>query len=205
MNNPVPSRVEKRKIEFREKIADAAYELIVRDGVANTSVASIVKHADIAHQTFFNHFPTKNHLLHYIADRIAEMANVIYAETEAQQMTPPKKFEYCFSKISLKMTKLDVNTKELVVHLFIGVPEGTNDIKIAQTKRLNQVIYDILQAAKKQNGLAPGFSLDTLVEIVRGIFVATIINWASQDDYPLVEQMDKVIKFINYSVFVDNK
>ncbi len=204
-DKPAPSRVEKRKIEFRDKIADAAYELIVRDGVANTSVASIVKHADIAHQTFFNHFPTKNHLLLYIADRIAELANAIFTETGEQQITPPKKIEYCFSTISLEMTQLDPNIKELVTHLLIGTPEGTNAIKSSQGERLNQIIHDILQEAKKQNTLAPGFSLVTLVEIVRGIFVSTIINWASQEDYPLIEKMNKAIKFINYSVFVNNK
>ncbi len=204
-NKPATSRVEKRRIEFSEKIADAAYDLFIRDGVSNTSIASIVKHADIAHQTFFNHFPTKNHLLLHISVRIGEMAHVIFTETDSQKISPPKKIEYCFSKIAFEMTQLHPNIKELVTHVLIGTPDKTNEIKVMQAQRLNQAIYSILSEAKKQKLLVSGFSIDTLAEIVRGIFVATIITWASEEDYPLVEKMKQAIKFINHSVFVNNK
>ncbi len=202
---PATTRVEKRKVEFREKIADAAYELFIRDGVSNTSVASIVKHADIAHQTFFNHFPTKNHLLLHLADRIGDLAIAIFTETDSLDITPPEKIEYCYSKLIQETIKLDPNMKELICIVLIGTPEGTNEIKAEQDMRLNQAIYSILKEAEEQNLLTPGFSLNSLAETVKGMFVYTFINWARQDDYPIVDRMDEVIRFIKHSVFVDRQ
>lgn len=201
-NTPKQTRAEKRKVEFREKIADAAYELFIRDGVSNTSVASIVKHADIAHQTFFNHFPTKNHLMLHLADRIGDLAFTIFAEIEILDISPPDKIAYCYSKLIQETIKLDPNIKELIGIVLIGTPEATNAIKAEQDIRLNQAIYNILEEADEQNLLAPDFSLDSLVETVKGMFVYTFINWARQDNYPIVERMDEVIRFIKHSVFI---
>lgn len=201
-NTPRQTRAEKRKVEFREKIADAAYELFIRDGVSNTSVASIVKHADIAHQTFFNHFPTKNHLMLHLADRIGDLAFTIFAETKILDISPPDKIAYCYSKLIQETIKLDPNIKELICIVLIGTPEATNEIKAEQDIRLNQAIYNILAEADEQNLLVPDFSLDSLVETVKGMFVYTFINWARQDNYPIIERMDEVIKFIKHSVFI---
>ena len=203
-NAHAKTRVEKRKEEFREKIADAAYELFVRDGVSNTSVASIVKHADIAHQTFFNHFPTKNHLLLYLADRIGDLAFAIFQETDKLDISPPEKIEYCYSKLIQETIKLHPNMKELISIVLIGTPEGTNEIKEEQDQRLNMAIYKILKQAEQQNLLVPDFTLESLAETVKGMFVYTFINWARLDDYPIVERMDEVIRFIKHSVFVND-
>ena len=61
------SRRERRKLEMRNRILEAAFELFDTKGVEATKVTEICDRADVAHKTFFNHFPTKQHVLREIA------------------------------------------------------------------------------------------------------------------------------------------
>lgn len=202
-SNKLPSnRARRRKEELREKIADAAYELFVRDGIANTSIAAIVRHADIAHQTFFNHFPTKDHLLLCLADRLGDLGHVIFEETARLAISPPDKIDYCYRRLAQEAIQLPPNMKELLAIVLIGQPGATNAIREEQDIRLDQAIRRILEEAEQQELLAPGFSTDFLAEMVKGFFVYTFISWVRLENYPLEERMAEVIRFIRHSVFV---
>ena len=74
------NRIERRKIEFRDNITRAAMKLFEEQGIVETSVAAIIKEADIAHKTFFNHFPTKDHLLRYIAGSYSDKAYDVFRQ-----------------------------------------------------------------------------------------------------------------------------
>src|SRR5215813_535883 len=57
------SRLDRRKQETRERILAAAVELFGEVGVEATKISDVCERADVARQTFFNHFPAKNDLL----------------------------------------------------------------------------------------------------------------------------------------------
>ena len=63
IESPQPSRYERRRQETRGRIISAAGELYGARGVKATKVLDICELADVAQQTFFNHFPTKEDLL----------------------------------------------------------------------------------------------------------------------------------------------
>src|SRR5579872_5987757 len=58
-----PGRRERRRRETREQILRAALQLFAKHGFANTTVEDITEAADVGKGTFFNYFPTKDHLL----------------------------------------------------------------------------------------------------------------------------------------------
>ena len=61
------NRFERRKLELRGRILDAAADLFECDGVHATTVESLCERADVARRTFFNHFPSKWHLVRELA------------------------------------------------------------------------------------------------------------------------------------------
>ena len=61
------SRRERRKLEVRNRILEAAVDLFDERGFEATTVAEICERADVAHKTLFNHFVSKQHLLREIA------------------------------------------------------------------------------------------------------------------------------------------
>jgi AcrR family transcriptional regulator len=57
------SRRERRSAELRERIFRAAVELFAQKGYAETTVEDITNAADVGKGTFFNYFPSKEHIL----------------------------------------------------------------------------------------------------------------------------------------------
>jgi len=57
------ARRERRKAETYERLMRAALKLFAERGLAETTVEQITEAADVGKGTFFNYFPTKEHLL----------------------------------------------------------------------------------------------------------------------------------------------
>jgi AcrR family transcriptional regulator len=60
---PRPGRRERRRQETHERIFRCALRLFAQRGYLDTTVEEITEAADVAKGTFFNYFPTKEHLL----------------------------------------------------------------------------------------------------------------------------------------------
>lgn len=202
MNADMPmSRIERRKIEFREKITAAALKLFEENGVAGTSVASIIKEADIAHKTFFNHFPTKDHLLRHIVSTYSDYAYAMFRAAFKNNTDPKKRIEYCFTAIAEALELLNPHYKELL-NFYLISGAGSTDLRRSQKDKFVELVDQIMTDANSQEMLRPGFSMDTLSEMVVGICVSTLLNWSVEKDFPLVKKMKKSIQFVNESVFV---
>ena len=67
MGEPDLSRRERRKLEVRHRILESALDLFRGRGFADTKISEICERADVAHKTFFNHFPSKQDLVREIA------------------------------------------------------------------------------------------------------------------------------------------
>lgn len=69
---PRAGRRERRRTETRERLFRAALKLFAEHGYLATTVEDITEAADVGKGTFFNYFPTKEHVLAtYGAERIA--------------------------------------------------------------------------------------------------------------------------------------
>jgi len=59
LSSQARSRADRRKQETRDRIREAAVELFMEKGFEGTKISEICEQADVARQTFFNHFPSK--------------------------------------------------------------------------------------------------------------------------------------------------
>ena len=72
MSNTKPnqlSRRERRKVETRQQIFQAAMKLFEQKGIFSTTVEEITEAADVGKGTFFNYFPSKEAILSKLAER----------------------------------------------------------------------------------------------------------------------------------------
>src|SRR5256886_11933221 len=58
-----PSRRERRSADIRERLFRSALLLFAQKGFAETTVEDITEAADVGKGTFFNYFPSKDHIL----------------------------------------------------------------------------------------------------------------------------------------------
>jgi len=198
------SRIERRKTEFRDKITRAALKLFARDGVADTSIVSIIEAADIAHKTFFNHFPTKDHLLQHIMNTHTEHAYAFFRDAMKRHKDPAKQLEYCLMQIATALEPLDSQRyKELVTFYFVS-NASTREFRDEQKQNFSALVSQILADAKLQNKLKPGFTIEMLSEMIVGICVSTLLSWSVEEKYPIAEKMKQAVKFIKASIFTES-
>src|SRR5260370_8220596 len=65
LRNPASnlSRRQRHSAEIRERLFRAALELFAQKGFVETTVEDITEAADVGKGTFFNYFPSKDHIL----------------------------------------------------------------------------------------------------------------------------------------------
>ena len=128
------NRIERRKQEFRDKITRAAIKLFEQNGIAETSVASIIKEADIAHKTFFNHFPSKDHLLQHVTSSFSSNAYENFREGFKKQSDPGKRLSYCLMSVAKALENVKPHYKELLNYYLIS-GKGSSTLQKAQKEQ----------------------------------------------------------------------
>src|SRR6516162_6835501 len=82
-----PDRRARRSAEIRERIFNAALDMFAKKGFAETTVEDITNAADIGKGTFFNYFPSKDHIL--LAFGEMQIGKLREAVDEAKCSTQP--------------------------------------------------------------------------------------------------------------------
>src|SRR6202048_3189290 len=73
-----PDRRQRRSSQIRERLFRAALDLFAQHGFADTTVEDITNAADLGKGTFFNYFPSKDHLLLAFAEmQLAKLQSIV--------------------------------------------------------------------------------------------------------------------------------
>src|SRR5437879_1555790 len=80
-----PGRRQRRREETAQRILSSAVRLFEQRGYSTTTVEQITEAADVAKGTFFNYFPSKEHLLLSLFDLLR--AEFEHLEQEAKEVT----------------------------------------------------------------------------------------------------------------------
>src|SRR5271154_6849295 len=82
-----PDRRTRRSTEIREKLFRAALTMFAQKGFAETTVEDITNAADLGKGTFFNYFPSKDHIL--LAFGEMQFSKLQAAVEEARRSSTP--------------------------------------------------------------------------------------------------------------------
>jgi len=90
-----PGRRERRKVETRRQIFQAAMRLFEKKGIFNTTVEEITEAADVGKGTFFNYFPSKEAILSALAERQLGVINHAVEQAASAPSIRPVLMEMC--------------------------------------------------------------------------------------------------------------
>src|ERR1700693_4968250 len=84
-----PDRRQRRSSQTRERLFRAALELFAKHGFADTTVEDITNAADVGKGTFFNYFPSKDHILLAFGEmQLSKLESIIDTMREHNQPIP---------------------------------------------------------------------------------------------------------------------
>jgi AcrR family transcriptional regulator len=188
------NRRERRKLELRGRMLEAAVALFDERGVHATKVADICARADVAQKTFFNHFASKGQLLRELAE---EASQQLLAEIEAARKhgrSTRDRLERFFGGVAESAAEAKPTHRELLTELIHAIHESGTEPD--QARRLH-----IAFGALVGDGLALGdvttrHAPETLTEMIMGAYYALMFNWANLDGYPIHERARAAARFL---------
>lgn len=188
-----PSRRERRRVEVRDRIVESALLLFETQGYEATTVAEIVRRADIAYGTFFNHFPSKLHLLREVADHSLRDLFENLEEIRKQPGDFAEHLVLLFERSADRTLAKGPQMRELISAMMaLAFPEtaGNDD------RRIRLAFGQLLEDGARRGEVREDVDFETLLEIVVGAWYSMFFSWVHFDDYPLRERATKAARFL---------
>jgi AcrR family transcriptional regulator len=186
------TRRERRKLEVRGRILEAAVDLFDAQGVADTKVSEICERADVAHKTFFNHFPSRHQLIREIAHEA--LARMLARIEEVTQLPVParERLTIYFGGIADEADEAGPMARDLLTEIIhAGHEEGPE-----QARRIHDAFERLVRACIDAGDFDAGHGIDTLTEMVMGAYYALMFNWAHLEGYPLRRRALAAARFL---------
>jgi AcrR family transcriptional regulator len=198
--DPQLTRRERRKLEVRNRILGAAVELFDRKGVAGTTVAAICEKADIAHKTFFNHFPAKQELLREIASVHINKLLENLEETRKRPGTTRERIHFFFELVADNSEAAGPMHRELITEVVHVAHEAGAEPE--QARQLHAAFGAIINEGITLGDITNEHDPGTLTDMLMGAFYALMFNWANLDHYPIRKHALASARFLADSMSV---
>lgn len=176
-------RRERRKLEVHSRIIEASLALFDVRGVDATKVQDICERADIAHKTFFNHFPTKRHLLREVAQASVERLLLQIEEARKQPASTGERVQYFFQSIADNAEEAGPMHRELLTELVHVAHESETGHE--QARKLHDAFESLVREGLDAGDVSDQYDAETLTEMLMGAFYALMFNWAHLEGYPV--------------------
>lgn len=175
-DNGVPmSRRERKKLETRMAILDAAFDLMTTNGYDGVTVEDIAARADVASATFFLHFPTKASLIIAFNQKIsAKVAD----QLDGKQSSAQEKLDRIRTLVQDEWRQ----HAELLRKLVIEDAEQHRGELIAASGSLAELVRDIVREGQESGEFSGDFSADLIARSIIAAWRATAQEWARSGD-----------------------
>jgi len=188
------NRRERRRHEIHQRILDAAVELFDTRGVADTRIDDICEHADLAQKTFFNHFPTKQHLFREIAGAFIENVCSLVEQALEEPGSTGERLLHTFRRAADVARHRGPRHRELVQEVArISAVEATDPSRDRSLRAaFHALLLDGLATGDVTHLQAPLF----LTEMIVSAFQGVVMSWAYDEHYELDEHLEQAAHFL---------
>ena len=189
------SRRERRKQEVHGRILDAAVELFESNGFEGTTVDRICERADVAQKTFFNHFPTKQHLIRELAHGIVDEFHAQIEAARKLEGTTAERIDHFFERSRENVHNFARVSRELVLEVI-----SVSHIDPEETRKVHAEFAALLSDGVVRGEVTDRYSVEFLAEMAIGLFHDIMLNWVSLDDYPVEDRLREAADFVAHAV-----
>ena len=193
--SPGRGRRERRKREVRDRICEATRELIDQQGFRGTTVAEIATRADVAEKTFFNHFPTKQHVVRALAyDAIDDLVERLEQVRKLPGSTRDRVFSF-FEQIAENAEQGGPMQRDLLTETIHALHDARDESR--QVLRLHDAFESMVLDGLAEDEPGAGHDSKTLTNVILGAFYSLMFNWAHVEGYPIRSQARATASFLS--------
>lgn len=188
------NRRSRRQAELRERIFRAALALFAQKGFAETTVEDITNAADVGKGTFFNYFPSKDHIL--LAFGEMQLGRLREAVDEARRTNLPlPKF---MRSLTTRMTEEPIRNPDMVRALllaFLSNSQVRQKMMDLQTRVL-ALHSEMIKLGQERGEIRTDLPPIEVAQVFRQTIFGTLLMWSLYGDATLPSRMDSAFEII---------
>ena len=185
---PTPGRRERRTAETRQRLFRSALDLFAKKGFVETTVEDITEAADVGKGTFFNYFPSKDHILLAFGEmQLAKLEAAVAELRESGQSMP----EFLRS-LALRMTQEPIRNPA-IVRVLLQAYLSTTPVRAAMRHSQSRALAlhtEIVQLGQERGEIRRDLPAAELAHIFRQTIFGTLLFWSLHGDATLRERID---------------
>jgi AcrR family transcriptional regulator len=187
-------RRQRRSAEIRERLFRSALSLFAKKGFAETTVEDITEAADVGKGTFFNHFPSKDHIL--VAFGEMQLAKLEAAVDEARRTNEP--LPAFLRSLGARMTQEPTRNPAIIRALLLAFLSTTPVRKamIDLQKRVHALHTQIIQLGQDRGEIRSDLPASEIAHVFRQMTFGTLLVWSLVGDATLHSRIDSAFNVL---------
>lgn len=186
--NASVGRRQRRTAETRERLFRSALDLFARKGFVETTVEDITEAADVGKGTFFNYFPSKDHIL--LAFGEMQLAKLEAAVAEARQggQTMPD----FLRSLGVRMTQEPIRNPG-IIRTLLQAYLSTTPVRAAMQDlqaRVHALHTEIVRLGQERGEIRKDLPAPELAHVFRQTIFGTLLFWSLEGDATLHARID---------------
>jgi AcrR family transcriptional regulator len=181
------SRRLRRSAEIRERLFRSALDLFAKKGFANTTVEDITEAADVGKGTFFNYFPSKDHILLAFGEMQLKKLEAAIEEARSSNTS----VEQFLRALPERMTQ-EPTRNPAIVRTLLQAYLSTNVVREAMVdiqRRVQALHTQIIQMGQERGEIRKDFPAGEMASVFRQTIFGTLLMWSLYGDASLTDRM----------------
>jgi AcrR family transcriptional regulator len=180
----VASRRERRSAELRERLFRSALALFASKGYAETTVEDITEAADVGKGTFFNYFPSKEHILMAFGEmQLAKLESVI---NEARQSDQP--MADVLRNLVLRMTEEPIRNPAIVRALLLA--------NLSSVPVRGAMLGRLIRHGQERGEIRTDLPAEEIAQVWRQMVFGTLMFWSLLGDGTLPARIETAVHLL---------
>jgi AcrR family transcriptional regulator len=193
-NAALSDRRKRRGNETRERLFRAALQLFAEKGFAETTVEDITEAADVGKGTFFNYFPSKDHILLAFGEMQLGKLEAMIASVRSSG-EPIREF---MRSLGVRMTQEPVRNPAVVRALLQGYL-STTPVRAAMMdlqRRVQALHTEMIQIGQNRGEIRGDMPASEIAQVFRQTIFGTLLMWSLSGDATLNDRMESAFDLL---------
>jgi AcrR family transcriptional regulator len=189
-----PDRRQRRSAETRERLFRAALRLFAEQGFAETTVEDITNAADVGKGTFFNYFPSKEHILIAFSDMQLSKLQA----TVDQMRARPEPMRSFFRAMTLRMTEEPSKSPDVVRALLQAnlSSSSVRSVMLERSARAEGLLTQLVQIGQERGEFRRDVPALELAQVFRQTIFGTLLMWSLHGDASLSDRIERALEIL---------
>ena len=187
-----PGRRERRRTETRERIFRAALALFAERGFAAVTVKDITEAADVGKGTFFNYFPSKEHVFGAFGDiQIGKIESVVAAVRSGSMSVRDvlEKFPRMMAEEPGRSPRV---MQSIIVALQTSKP--VREIFLGKALRGRKLLAELFELGQRRGEIRRDVAARELARTVQQSYFGAMLLWSLDETGKLAQRFEEGAK-----------